>query len=501
MSTGHHVDVLVPYRRGKGRGGTGAFEMLSAKVKQFILTTAGVILGVIIALWILVLIIQPGPKGRIVVATGGAGGAYHEYAATLVPELAKYGIQLVLRPDIEGTQTISHLMATKPEIDAGFVKGGVAGSLQGRFASEEDRDLHEREMDAVHSVGRLFYEPIWVFYRGNKLVRDLREFNGKRIMIGSTKSGSRLIAAHLLKANGIDPNNSKIVQEDLPDDAGPLIRGEIDAAFVIASPESDVVQKLLRVPGIYLMDFSPEAEAYASRFPYLTKLILRQSVIEFYPDLPSADITLMATQPVLLTRQELHPALTTLLTAALTHKPKSGFDRRGDPILFYRAGAFPSGNDPEYEVAPESRQIYKSGDTPFILRSAAELTARLGLPFWMAAVVNQHGAKLILVLIPALSILLPMARLLPTLYTWTVRRRLIYWYGELKLLENQIEPGHAQDNLFELRGELERIDQAVRRIKVPLAYSDQYYDLRSHIDLVRRRLSETTPRLETAAAE
>ena len=36
--------------------------------------------------------------------------------------------------------------------------------------------------------------------------------------------------------------------------------------------------------------------------------------------------------------------------------------------------------------------------------------------------------------------------------------------------------------------ELDRIDQAVRRIRVPLNFSDQLYDLRGHIDLVRQRL-------------
>jgi hypothetical protein len=36
--------------------------------------------------------------------------------------------------------------------------------------------------------------------------------------------------------------------------------------------------------------------------------------------------------------------------------------------------------------------------------------------------------------------------------------------------------------------ELDRIDAAVSRASVPLPFSDQLYDLRAHIDLVRRRL-------------
>ena len=38
--------------------------------------------------------------------------------------------------------------------------------------------------------------------------------------------------------------------------------------------------------------------------------------------------------------------------------------------------------------------------------------------------------------------------------------------------------------------EIERIDAGVRRIRVPLHFSDQFYDLRGHIDLVRQRLAK-----------
>jgi hypothetical protein len=35
--------------------------------------------------------------------------------------------------------------------------------------------------------------------------------------------------------------------------------------------------------------------------------------------------------------------------------------------------------------------------------------------------------------------------------------------------------------------EIERIEDAVSHIRFPLAFSDQVYNLRSHIDIVRRR--------------
>jgi hypothetical protein len=39
----------------------------------------------------------------------------------------------------------------------------------------------------------------------------------------------------------------------------------------------------------------------------------------------------------------------------------------------------------------------------------------------------------------------------------------------------------------EVQNELQRIEDAVSHIRFPLAFSDQVYNLRSHIEIVRRR--------------
>ena len=246
------------------------------------------------------------------------------------------------------------------------------------------------------------------------------------------------------------------------------------------------------------MDFAAEADAYTTRFPALSKLVLRQGAVEFDPDIPSADITLLATSAALVVRTDLDPSLVSLLTYAVVRNPKSGFDKTGEPILFYKAGEFPNGNDPEFELASEARSLYQTGELPVLLRSIAPLNKQLNLPFWPAAFVNANAARSILLLIPLLSIILPLMRLLPMIYNWSMRRRLLYWYRELKTLEDTIEDPPTPDQLYQKRSDLERIDRAVSKMRVPLYISDQLYHLRGHIDLVRRRL---TPQGLKIAAE
>lgn len=469
------------------------------KVRNFILSVIAVFALIICALWVAVLILKPGPDGRLVIASGGSEGAYNDLALQYQKQMAKYGVDVELRPLTGGANTIKALFSSEPsEIDGGFVKGGVAGSLQGRYATDEERALHDSQVDNLLSVGRLFYEPIYVFYRrtpaDERLARSLSDFKGRKIWIGSPDGGARRIVLKLLKANGVDEKNSKIIEQELPEDAKPLLSGEADVAFLILPPESPKIFKLMRMQGILLMNFAAEADAYTSRFPYLTKLVMNQGAVELSPDIPSADITLLSTSVALVIKKSVHPAIVALLADAVTDNPRRGFDRDGEPILFHKAGEFPNASDPEYEVARDAKIMFKTGELPFLLRAVAPFNERVGIPFWVTAYLHEHGTRTLLILIPLLSIALPLARILPMLYTWTVRRRFFFWYRQMKALEAELgdQPARTPAQLAEARDQLERIDRGVSRIKVPIEFSDQYYDLRAHIDLVRRQLYPRT---------
>jgi len=452
-----------------------------------------------VAAWIIIIAAKPGPAGKIIMASGGANGLYHEMALAYKKELERFGVEVELRPEVEGTETLKGLLPQfksdfksyndqNADIQAGFMKGGFSGSLQGRLATERQQMWHQRQVDHLRSIGRLFNEPLWVFCKPETQLKSLRELKGKKLYVGAKLSGARRVILHLLKANGVTEKNATFIDEDMAEDAAPLVANTADAAMMILPPESGKVQALLRNPQIRLMDFSAEADAYTNRFPALSKLVLRQGAIEFDPDIPGSDTTLLSTSAALVTRADLDPSLASLLAYAVIQNPKSGFDKAGDPILFFRAGEFPTGKDPEFQVSPDARSVYQNGEPPVLLRLLAPLNKQLGLPFGLAAVISENAGKSILLLIPLLSIVVPLIRLLPAIYHWSVRRRLLYWYRHLKALEDTIEDAPSPDQFSEKWAELDRIDRAVSKIRVPLYFSDRLYDLRGHIDFVRQRL-------------
>lgn len=448
---------------------------------------------------------SPMVPGRIVMATGNP--IYHGLAETYRADLERNGVTLELRRDLEGFDTLKALVDPNSPVNAGFVKGGVVGSMQGRLAGTKSKDWREGELEKLRSIGRLMYEPIWVFTRGDMPIASLRDLAGKRVLVGTRQSGARRLALQLLRANGLETRTNippgvtvdparrvTTLEEELTADASQFKAGTADAAILISAPDTERMQKLLREPNIRLMNFEEEAMAYSNRFPAIGKVVLPTGSVEFSPLIPSADITLLATTTALVVRANMDPALVNLLTHAVLNHPRSGFDAAGDPILFHKAAEFPSVNDPEFQVSKDARLIHKSGELPLILRLVAPANQRFGIPFSITAFMSAHGAKLVL-FIPVIAVLLPLMRALPSVYNWIVRRRLLYWYRQLKLLERQVDSAEAFAHVEQSRAEVERIDAAVRRIRVPLAYSDRVYDLRGHIDLVRKQLdARGTPR-------
>jgi uncharacterized protein len=449
-------------------------------------------------------------EGKIVI--GASSAEYYELANQYQEELRQYGVQVDIRRTVrfndkeghsrmrplEGRVLLRALVDEDSGVTAGFVKGALVGSLQGRLASEKQKGRHA-EYSKLRSVGRLFHEPVWVFTRGDLPITTLRDLKGKRILIGARESGGRGIARLLLRANNVvDKENAIFLDEDLMADASPLLSGTADAGIIVVAPDSDKIQALLRVPGIRLMDFTPEADAYANRFPALSKVVLRQGAVEFDPLIPTADITLLATSVALVVRPDMQPALVSLLAHAVVHNPKAGFDKNGDPVLFYRAGEFPSVNDPEFEVAPDARVVYKSGELPVVLKTVAPRAHSLHVPFSYTAFISDHVATL-LGAIGVLAILLPLTRAIPSLYVWMIRRRLVYWYRHLKALERKLDARGPDFDAGAVQAEFDRIDSHVRVMRVPAYYSNQLYDLRGHINLVRQRLTGRSEPMRMAA--
>ena len=421
---------------------------------------------IVIALGLLVLayyLLDPTPPKRVVLGTGPEGSAYAEFGKRYVAELARYGIRVELRATAGSRENLVLLRDGKEKIDVAFVQGG---------ASETIRTRAEEEQEPVVSLGSLFFEPVWIFYRGDsfKAFTMLAQLRGKRVNIGARGSGTPGLMMRLLGANQIERDE---LQRSLLTDQEAvigLLEGKLDAIALVAAPEAAYVQMLLQTPGVRLFEFV-HAEAYARRYSYISPVILPRGVAHLALDVPPRDLQLIAATTSLVAREDIHPALIQLLVQAASRIHSA-------PGWIARAGEFPSAAHNEFPLAKDAERYYRTGP-PLLQRY---------LPFWLANLIDRMWVALFSIVV----VLVPISRMVPPLYRFRVRSRIFRWYRNLRQIESELESGERPR--AELVQALDKLEARVTSIRVPLAYADELYALRSHIDLVRHRLNESYKR-------
>lgn len=442
------------------------------------LPAAGLLLALLaVALWAAWQVLEPTPVKHLVIATGPEGSAYEDFGRRYAPLLRAQGVTVELRTTQGAGDNLAQLQDGGSGVQVAFVQGGAA-----TVAVEPADD----KPPALRSLGSVALEPLWLFYRDDSLRSlapgkaaaggkqappapqaapdNLSQLAAWRIDIGPASGGSAplfklLAAAHGLPAAQLVTSDDAAVHRVVA-----LVQGQVDALALVSAAEAPLLQYLLQTPGVKLFDFA-QAQAYARRFAVLQPLLLPRGVVDLAADQPPQDLRLVGATASLVVRAELHPALLQLLlqTAHQVH---------GGAGWFHRSGQFPNASTDAWPLAAEAERYHRSGP-PWLQRT---------LPFWLANFIDRMW----IVLLPLLAALVPLSRIVPPLVTLRLRSRVYRWYAHLRAVEQALDSPGA--DLPALQEELERIDTQTERIGLPLSFTNELYDLRAHIELVRQRL-------------
>jgi TRAP-type uncharacterized transport system substrate-binding protein len=399
-----------------------------------------------LAIWGITHYVQPAPPKIVVMSTGPLDGAYHAFAQRYKKVLAEYGVTLELRPSAGAIENVERLKTRKDGVSVALVQGGIANA---------------ENAPGLVTLGSVFFEPTWLFYRSARSIELGTRLRGKRIAIGAPGSGTRAVALAFARANGLAEPPTVLREIGGLAAATALETGEVDAVFYVAAPDAPGVQRLLAAPGVRLLNVRL-ADAYISRFPFFHKLTLPEGAVDLVRHVPPTDVTLLAVVANLVAVEDIHPVIVDLLLEAARKV-------HGGAGLFQRVGEFPAPRDLDLPLSPDAERFYKG--SPSILRRY--------LPFWMVVWINRF----IVIGIPLIIIAIPIVRNIPALYRWSTRRRVYRWYGELRLIENAVRRGSGDTATHAAR--LDRIEQRVDRLRVPAAYSAELYNMLAHIQLVR----------------
>ncbi len=412
--------------------------------------------------WLAAQFVRPAPPRQLTLSTGSDGSGYQRFAARYKEILQRHDITLTERPSAGSIENLQRLRDTESGVDAAFVQGGTANL---------------REDDTLVSLGGLYDEPLWIFYRAEIARRapgrhldQLLQLKGRRIAIGAAGSGTHKLAMELLEANGMNSPPTELISTGGLDTATALREGRLDAVMTVGPIQSALVWSLLYADGVKLMSLAQSA-AYTRRLPYLQPITLPRGAIDLVRGIPAQDVQLLAPLATIVVRADMHPALIDLLLQAAG-------EIHGEAGVFQKPREFPQAVDVDFPLAPEAERYYKSGKS-FLQRY---------LPFWLATLID----RMIVFLVPVIALLIPVLRFAPPLYGWRVRSRIFRRYGELKFLESELELDATRHTRDEWLARLDDIEDEVNHLPTPLAFSDMIYTLRGHIELVRSAILRRT---------
>ncbi len=418
---------------------------------------------VFVGLWAALITLRPLPPRTVTMVTGPEGGAFYEVGKRYQELLAHQGIKLQLLATGGDVENLARLRDSLIRVDVGFLQGGITS---------------EKESPGLVSLGTVFYEPLWFFYRvpmrdqrmDIKLIKGqgLEYLRGWKISIGPEGSGTRALTLKLLARNGIDERLAQLLSLSHKEAGEKLLKGEIDAAFMMTGWDSPVVQRLISDENVQLASF-PRSDAYVALYPFLNKLTVPAGVGDLEKNLPSKDVILFAPKVSLAVRRDLHPAIQYLLLDAAQQI-------HSRPGIFQKSGQFPAAESIDLPLSDNAIHFYKWG-RPYLQEH---------FPFWFAVLME----RLVILLIPALAVIYPLFRFMPALYAFEIRWRINRLYGELRSLEKEQESRSAGLSNEDLNERLEQLEMKASHFHVPLFYANLLYTLHMHIIIVRRRLNK-----------
>ena len=403
--------------------------------------------------------LKPAPPKSFSIATGRSDGAYYHFAKEYQKLLKKEGVSLSIVTTAGSVEALKLLDEGK--VDVAFIQGGTA-----------DKYINHSNLSSLASI---FYEPLWVFYsRKLQNINYLYDLKDKTLSIGEVGSGTKALSELLLRENDITAKNTNLKYLSSKESIKELQSGKIDALFMVVSPSSPNIKKLLSYKNIKLFSFK-RALAYKQKFLFLTDLTLGEGIIDLKKNIPSSDKILLTTTCTLVQNNNFNPELMKLLLkiAKKIHSKKT---------LFAEEGFFPNSKFTQIPMNEDAKIYLLKGDS-FLEKI---------FPFRVAVTIN----RLIIFLIPLITLLLPFFKGILPVYRWRIRYKIYKWYGKLNEIDKNIEFMDIKSVQKSIKNIKELQKEIKEQTDIPLSYMGEYYNLQLHIDLILKKLKNKKSMLE-----
>lgn len=394
------------------------------------------------------------PPKEINLLSGPEGGMFHQKALEYQKILEQQKIKVNVLTSKGSVENLDRITDSKGNIDFTFIQSGLIDPIG------------DKAHDYSHlvSLGAIAQLPMLLFYSGSE-IQQIKQLEGKRVIIGNQGSGTQKMAIDILELNGILDKVIKIEMGGLKA-LEQLSAKKVDAVFMMGEKIGLSELKIwLSSSNFRIFNFKNQSKAYTRKLEYLGTIDLPEGIIDLGQNIPKTDLVLLGPTIELITTDRLHPAISDLILDAAQQI-------HFKPHIFQKRGAFPNQHAHVLPLSQDAQRFYQSGRN-LLYRN---------LPFGLASLVSRF----LFVVLPLLFVVVPAIQALPFLIRWKNQLRIRRLYNRLMKLEKEYRLETARTEIDRLHLEFAKIDDEIKTLKVKPAYAEQFYHLRRHIDYVRK---------------
>ncbi|MGR3712140.1 MAG: TAXI family TRAP transporter solute-binding subunit [Shimia sp.] len=390
------------------------------------------------------------PPKSLVLAAGPENGAYARVAVQYRDILARDDIALNIRYTNGSVDNVDLLESG--EADVALLQGGIP-----------------IEKGAAEAIGGLFFEPMLFLVRAQSNVpRNPAHWKNLRITAGKQGSGTAAAFTDLQAAVELDPAANTLLTLAYADAVEALRKDIVDVAVFVTTVDAPYLEQAFNAPDLAFLPLV-YIDAISRRLDFATIATVPSGAISLAKVIPAAPQKVLALETRLAMVPDLHPALINRLTMAAK-------ELHASRDIITGRHTFPTVEGTGMEVNSVARQLIQDGPS----------TWHDLLPYWVAAQVN----RLLLLTLPILLIVVPMFRVLPSLYAYFMGWRVWQHYPLIRQIEDELALQQDAASLADMDKQLIEMDDRIAKLGLPAAYRQAAYHARMHIDLVRKRIRD-----------
>jgi TRAP transporter TAXI family solute receptor len=201
--------------------------------------------------------------------TGTPGGGFHPLGDALAAAYRKGlpSAELIVRESAGSIANVEAIQAR--EADAGFAFADVAyAAYAGRLAGRSSR------FDELRGIAVLQLTPLHLVAGPASGIHSVADLRGRRVAIGLSGSGSALTADLVLRSFDLDPTAVQLQSLAYNDASAALVRGTVDAMFVVGSVPLESVSRALQGGAALVAIDSAAIDRLRHRYPFFRRAII-----------------------------------------------------------------------------------------------------------------------------------------------------------------------------------------------------------------------------------